>query len=212
VDIKPGAKAGNVLLVVPKRAGQIARAVVYVRTTAGPTVEHQPPFEVSQMGDRRIVRLPYRPSRVGPRRYKDRTDYFKDASDNAASRMLAVGFEMPSLRDRRLGWGRTQLRIVYAAIEYSDLLPLGRNDTAPLRISLLHDGDRYNIDTTPEATATDYYTRTWNLTSTELQLVLQAVIEDRNVRWWIDLLPEIMLFALGLLLGEEWWSRRGEPK
>jgi len=208
VQIKQGAKAGAVLLVVPRRAREIAPAVIYTRTGPGPTVERRPPFEVSQVGDHRMVRLAYRPIEFNPRRHKDLSDELKEAAESAAYNTLAVGFEMPSLRDRRLGWGRTQLRIVYAAFEYPDLLPLGRSDAAPLKISLYHDGDRYNVDTIPEATATDYNTRTWNLTSSGLEPELQAVVEDRRARRWIDLLPEIMLSALGLLLGEEWWSRR----
>jgi hypothetical protein len=208
VQIKPGAKAGEVLLVVPRRATEISPAVLFLRTGPGPTVERRPPFEVSQVGDHRIVSLPYRPREFSPRKHKNLEDELREASESAAHNMLAVGFHMPSLRDRRLGWGRTQLRIVYAAFEYPDLLPLGKNDAAPLKISLYHDGDRYNVDAIPEATATDYNTRTWNLTSSGLEPVLQAVVEDRRMRRWIDLLPEIMLSALGLLLGEEWWSRR----
>jgi hypothetical protein len=120
-QIKEGAEAGDLLLVVPKRARQILPAVIFLHTGPGPTVEYRPPYEVSQVGDKRVVRLPYQPREYRPRRYKNLADELREASEIAGSRTLAVAFDMPSLRDRRLGWGRTQVRIVYGAFEYPGL-------------------------------------------------------------------------------------------
>jgi hypothetical protein len=119
---------------------------------------------------------------------------------------------MPSLRDRRLGWGEKELRIVYSpAPTYKDFVPLVRGTAKkgphalariPLRIALLYDADQYSITTSPEATATVYNSQSWDVTSTDQQQIFQAVLVNRRWRWWVDHAPDILFLIIGIFLGD----------
>jgi hypothetical protein len=183
----------------------------------GPTIKTRLPFEVRQQGEDRIVRLSYKPKKIEPGRQTSEAEEMKKAAEDAAHSMLGVGFHMPSLQDRRLGWGKTELKIAYSpsTSRYRNLVPLVGDAREgdripvvkiPLEIILLFNADRNDIITTPEATVAAYNIRSWDASSGQRQ-IFQAVIVDKTLRWWVDHAPDVLFLIIGIFLGD-WLAKK----